>query len=234
MKPTIIIPARRGSTRFPSKPLALINNKPLIYWTWRQASKSGFDVVVATDCPEIKLVIEGFGGRALLTPIECRNGTERAAIAARELNLDLVVNWQGDAPMIPSVWPRFLAIKMLETQSDVATAAFWGRAEQGSVEAIGSGDFAQDFKRESGRDELILHHVGIYAYTSAALNWYIRQDPSERETAEGLEQLRWQSPIALSIFQQPAHEMRECNYPSDIAPLESALGAGNENIWAVA
>ena len=105
MKVIGIIPARYGATRFPGKPLALINGKPLVYWVWTQAKKSRSldDVIVATDDHRIKQTVESFGGDVVLTSETCVSGTDRVAEVARKINSDIVVNIQGDEPLISPV-----------------------------------------------------------------------------------------------------------------------------------
>ena len=110
MSAIIIIPARYASTRYPGKPLVHINlkdgtSKPLIQLSWEAASKSkGVDkVYIATDHQEIKKVAEQFGASVIMTPVECENGTFRCAEAIRIANIhaELIINFQGDAPLTP-------------------------------------------------------------------------------------------------------------------------------------
>ena len=100
-----VIPARYGSTRFPGKPLAEIAGQMMIERVWRlSAAAEGVDrVVVATDDERILKAVEGFGGEAVMTDENCRNGTERALDALKRLDSDaeIIINVQGDAPLIP-------------------------------------------------------------------------------------------------------------------------------------
>ena len=115
MRFAIIIPARFASTRYPGKPLAMLRGangatKPLVQRSWdcaRQVAGAA-GVWVATDDARIADMVHGFGGRVVMTSLDCRNGTERCADAVRELggrlgeSFDAVVNLQGDAPLTPT------------------------------------------------------------------------------------------------------------------------------------
>ena len=105
MKFTVIIPARYASTRFPGKPLADINGKPMIQHVYERANASGAQqAVVATDDSRIAEVVRGFGGEVCMTHDRHESGTERLAEVVDKLQLDandIVVNVQGDEPFIP-------------------------------------------------------------------------------------------------------------------------------------
>lgn len=98
----VIIPARLDSKRLPRKPLRLLNNKPLIYWTWKN-SVQVFDkknVYVATDSKEISKVCKFYSINTISTSKDCRTGTDRVAEAAKSLKKKLIINLQGDEPFI--------------------------------------------------------------------------------------------------------------------------------------
>ena len=99
-----IIPARYASTRFPGKPLALLNNKPIIQWVYENASKALDEVWVATDDDRIYEKVVNFGGKAVKTKSVHRSGTDRSAEATRilseQITFDVVINIQGDEPFI--------------------------------------------------------------------------------------------------------------------------------------
>lgn len=103
MKTTAIIPARFSSTRLPGKPLIEINGKPLIQYVYERVQASSIQqVIVATDDERIAAAVKGFGGEAALTSPHHRSGTERVAEVARRMESDIVVNVQGDEPLIRS------------------------------------------------------------------------------------------------------------------------------------
>ena len=104
MSVLVVIPARYGSTRFPGKPLAMLRGKPVIQHVYEQAAQaSGVDeVVIATDDERIAAAVARFGGKAVMTSPACRSGTERVAEVARSRTAQVLVNVQGDEPLIQS------------------------------------------------------------------------------------------------------------------------------------
>ena len=98
----IIIPARLKSTRLPGKPLKTINNKPLIYWTWKNCSKaiSATKIFVATDSKKILNVCSQYGIQSILTSSNCLTGTDRVAEAVTKFSNKIIINIQGDEPYI--------------------------------------------------------------------------------------------------------------------------------------
>lgn len=101
-KGAVVIPARYESSRFPGKPLVDINGKPMIQHVFEKCAEAvGKDLVyVATDSKLIKLAVEAFGGKVVMTSKNCLTGTDRLAEVNNTLNLDFLVNVQGDEPMI--------------------------------------------------------------------------------------------------------------------------------------
>lgn len=102
LKYAVLIPARYQSSRFPGKPLANINGKPMIQHVWDKCvSAVGEELVyIATDDKRIADKVKSFGGKAIMTSSECLTGTDRLAEANASLNLDFIINVQGDEPMI--------------------------------------------------------------------------------------------------------------------------------------
>src|SRR5229473_7314118 len=102
MKTAIVIPARYASTRLPGKPLLRQTGKYLVQHVYEQAlqARKACTVVVATDDPRIVAAVESFGGRAVLTRHDHPSGTDRVAEAARRLDADIIVNLQGDEPLV--------------------------------------------------------------------------------------------------------------------------------------
>ncbi len=102
MSAIVIIPARYASTRFPGKPLALLKGIPVIQHVYQRAlhSRLADDVVVATDSRMIFEKILSFGGRAVMTSSDHASGTDRIAEVAKSMNYDIIVNVQGDEPLI--------------------------------------------------------------------------------------------------------------------------------------
>src|SRR3989344_4656503 len=102
MKIIGVIPARYASKRFPGKPLALIDGKPMIQWVYEKAARSRYleRIIVATDDVRIMRVVWKFGGEAMLTSKSAKSGTDRVAEVAKKMSAEIVVNIQGDEPLI--------------------------------------------------------------------------------------------------------------------------------------
>lgn len=204
-----IIPARWGSTRFPGKSLTLILGRPLIEWVVRQAKKCHelSDVWVATDDDRIRKTAEALGVRAVMTRADHPSGTDRVAEAVAGYACDVVVNIQGDEPMIDPALIDAIARVLRETPEwDMATAASpittehevtnpsvvkvvtdaTGGALYFSRSAI---PYVRDSKPNTS-EPLYWRHIGIYGYRRTFLERLVRQPPCVLEEAEKLEQLR--------------------------------------------
>jgi len=210
---TVIIPARYQSTRLPGKPLADIGGKPMIQWVYEQACKAGAEqVIVATDDQRIVDVVKDFGGEVCLTRADHESGTERLAevVAKYQLADDhIVVNVQGDEPLIPDTIIRQVADNLANNSAPMATLAV--EIDQpdevfnpNAVKVVTDKDgYALYFSRASipwDRDNYakqpqeihrnLMRHIGIYAYRAGFINTYINWEPSTLEKIEALEQLR--------------------------------------------
>lgn len=256
---TIVIPARWASSRYPGKPLAKIRGadgvaRSLIERSWQGARSvpGDHEVVVATDNDRIVEAVEEIGGRAVMTPESCRNGTERVAALAGDGSPDEVfVNFQGDALLTP---PDFVAalIAHMEKHPDceVATVAVrctpgtyrhivTDQAEGrvgGTTAIVNAAGNAQYFSKRvlphiSPGDALendppVLLHLGLYAYRRSALLRYAALPPCRVEEIEGLEQLRFlhhEIPMAVLALEPPDWDMIELNNPQDLEPIERIL-----------
>lgn len=208
-----IIPARYESTRFPGKPLALLNDKPMIQWVYENVSKALQHVWVATDDARIFDAVTDFGGKAIKTRTTHQSGTDRCAeaaqILAEKINFDVVINVQGDEPFIQ---PE--QIELLKTCFDDNTeiATLIKKIENSDEElfnpnrpkvVLNKNAEALYFSRSPipylrGHAETnwlskntYWAHIGMYAYTSDVLQQITRLDQGTLEQAESLEQLRW-------------------------------------------
>ena len=214
MKTIVIIPARYGSTRFPGKPLAKICDDFVITAVCRNVAETGFEFAVATDDDRIADVVREAGFKAVLTPSGLGSGTERVAEACRLLDTDadIVVNVQGDEPLITAPQIRMLAESLAHSQdADIATLVrvydpadglrvledpnnvkvvedFDGNALYFSRSVIPHVEGAGDEWWKRGR---FLLHVGVYAYRTSVLREIVGMPESELERDERLEQLRW-------------------------------------------
>jgi 3-deoxy-manno-octulosonate cytidylyltransferase (CMP-KDO synthetase) len=208
MNPVIIIPARMASTRLPGKPLADIAGEPMIVRVWRQAMRASLGpVLVAVAEPEIARAIERAGGRAVLTDPALASGSDRVHAALQtadpEGHFDAVVNLQGDLPDVDPLALRRVTGLLAASGADIATLAapITDPADFDNPnvvkpvvawDASGSSGRALYFTRArapAGEGPLY-HHVGIYAFTRAALSRFVSLPPSPLESREKLEQLR--------------------------------------------
>jgi len=247
----IVIPSRFASSRFPGKSLAPLRDgagetKPMIQRTWEAATRSRFsDIVVATDDPRIAEVVTGFGGEAVMTSTAAANGTTRCAEVAAAMDADLIVNLQGDSPLVPPSYIDALVEAWQAGGAPVLTAyiscdapterrllddAAAGRVG-GTTLVIDAASRALYFSKaviphRSGSEPALKLHVGLYAYTPAALAAYVAQPASALEMAEGLEQLRFLDmgyPIQAISVPPPQGGLWEVNNPEDVPLVETAL-----------
>lgn len=137
-KSVLVIPARRGSTRFPNKPMAMVEGRKLLYRTWQiaQAVKNVDQVWVATDDQEILEFAQSFGANAVMTSAQCENGTARTFDAVTRLGIqpDVVVNLQGDALLTPPWVIQAVVDEMLSRpelqMATPATCLTWEKFEE--------------------------------------------------------------------------------------------------------
>ncbi|MEK6583146.1 MAG: 3-deoxy-manno-octulosonate cytidylyltransferase [Nitrospirota bacterium] len=216
MTAIVIIPARYDSTRFPGKPLAPLNGKPLIQHVYENSKKSKLakEVMVATDSKAIFEAVLGFGGKAVMTSSSHASGTDRIAEAAASLDYDIIVNVQGDEPLIrPEMIDDVIGllddkkaamgtlIKKIENPEEIF--------DPNVVKAVFDKDgFAMYFSRAPipfNRDEWsdqqkakscelraksYYKHIGIYSYRKDVLLKLADMKPVKLEQIEKLEQLR--------------------------------------------
>jgi 3-deoxy-manno-octulosonate cytidylyltransferase (CMP-KDO synthetase) len=202
-----VIPARYGSTRFPGKPLALINGRSLIEWVWRQARKSREldDVIVATDDQRIADAAGRFGARTVLTSARCTSGTDRMAEVARraEKKADIFINIQGDEPLIAPSLIDGLALALRRDRSVAAVTAVYPTRETADREnpnvvkvVTDRQGYALYFSRcavpypRSGAPVRCFKHLGIYGYRRDFLLRFASWNQTPLEKTECLEQLR--------------------------------------------
>ncbi|HTT70812.1 MAG TPA: 3-deoxy-manno-octulosonate cytidylyltransferase [Anaeromyxobacteraceae bacterium] len=201
----VIIPARYGATRFPGKPLALLAGKPIILHVVERARRArGVDeVVVATDDERILSAARAGGARALMTG-PARTGSDRVAQAVRELDPrpEVVVNLQGDEPLIEPLAVEALLLAMADPAVEMATLSRplaegeLTRPEVVKVVCDGRGDAlyfsraAIPHRRAGGASPLARAHVGVYAFRQSFLERFAGWPPGRLEEEEALEQLR--------------------------------------------
>lgn len=209
-----IIPARFASTRFPGKPLADILGKSMIERVYSQAKKASAleEVVVATDDQRILTHVESFGGKAIMTSTNHKTGTDRCHEVISQLPwnaFDVILNVQGDEPLIDPEQINLLASLFLDPQTEIGTLvrpvtdpeqlenpnvvkvtlALKNRAAWFSRSPI---PFVRNYpKKEWLSHHPFYEHIGMYGFTRKALLQIAALGQSINETAESLEQLRW-------------------------------------------
>ena len=257
MKTVLMIPARYASTRYPGKPLAELRQKDgtvksLIQMTWEAALQvGGINAVhVVTDDDRIRNAAEGFGASVLMTSSEATNGTERCAEALAQVDADLIVNLQGDAPLTPPWFVEALIDRMKDDiTAQVATPilrcdrlTYDMFVEDRKAGRVGGTTAVFDtnlhglyFSKEvipymaPGKipDPVpVFHHVGVYAYRPDALRAYMSWPEGPLEAREGLEQLRFLengATVACVEVDARGRLFWELNNPEDIARIESVL-----------
>ncbi|MCF7792210.1 MAG: 3-deoxy-manno-octulosonate cytidylyltransferase [Victivallales bacterium] len=204
-KIVVCIPARYASTRFPGKPLAELDGKPIIQWTYDRACRTIADkVVVATDDKRIMETVEGFGGNCVMTSTEHFSGTDRVWEAVRREDAGIIINIQGDEPLVNIDTVNNLILSMKENpENEIGTVAVRikretiGKDPNAVKVVINNEGYALYFSRseipyDRTGDSLsrLYLHLGIYAYRYDILKKFISLEPGILEGCEKLEQLR--------------------------------------------
>ncbi|MBO6293553.1 MAG: 3-deoxy-manno-octulosonate cytidylyltransferase [Selenomonas sp.] len=205
MKVLCVIPARYASTRLPGKPLKDIAGKPMVVRVYERASQAGLvnETLVATDDERIKTAVEAAGGKAMLTRADHATGTDRLAeVAEAYPDVDLIVNVQGDEPLIePGLIDQLAGLFANEPDLKMATVKteMKDEAEQKNPNnvkvvcdkagyALYFSRSLMPYPRKGGCP--VYKHIGIYAYRRDFLLHYAKMEPTPLEQAESLEQLR--------------------------------------------
>lgn len=252
-----VIPARYGSTRFPGKPLAKIAGTMMIERVWRiAAAADGVDrVVVATDDDRILQAVTAAGGEAVMTDPDCRNGTERALDAVKRLNSDaeIVINVQGDAPLIPP-WVIGGVAETLRADPSLGMATpavalppeSEARMREDKARGSASGTtvvfdrsmnamyFSKaviPFRRKPGEGVPTYQHIGLYGYRRDTLERLVALEPTPFETTESLEQLRALEngiPIRVVLTDYRGRSAWSVDAPDDAARVEEIIAREGE------
>lgn len=236
-----VIPARFGSTRFPGKPLAQIAGKPLLAWVIEGARKSRSlqEVIVATDDIRIQALAESMNCPVVMTESNLPTGTDRIWAAVRKrADVDVVVNIQGDEPLVTGEVLDSLCVPM--AQDRTLQMATLGRtlapAELGLFNTakivLNRSDEAIYFSRHPIPHSRVLpergecyalRHIGIYAYRRSFLKEFCDCGATGIEIAEGLEQLRALYLGAKIKVVRTEHESWGVDSPEDVLKVESIL-----------
>lgn len=239
MKVVAIIPTRWGSTRFPGKALTPIAGKPMIAWVWEKAkAATGVEaVIIATDDDRIADVVRSFGGHVEMTRSDHESGSDRIAEVSARIDADVIINVQGDEPLVRSSdLDRLAALMRNEPNIQVASLCHAISAEEADnpnrVKVIrnAAGD-ALSFSRTKtlpASGEAIpdyFQHAGIYAYQRAALLSFPDFPIPPEERAENLEQLRYLAAgIAIRMVEtEPSGP--GVDTPEDVAIVEKLLAS---------
>lgn len=200
-----VIPARYLSTRLEGKPLKKIHGHSMIEWVYKRAKKANLDeLIVATDDKRIYDEVLSFGGKAIMTSTEYKNGTSRIAEVCQKLSdYDVVINIQGDEPLIETDMINSLVDSFIKDKSLVmATLKHKLKEEEeiknpNNVKVISDkNDFALYFSRSpipyprNNENVSYFKHIGIYAYKRDFVIEYSNMASTPLEEAESLEQLR--------------------------------------------
>ena len=236
-----IIPARFASTRFPGKPLADIDGRPMIEHVYRRATlaSSVSRVIVATDDLRIATTVIAFGGEVKLTRADHPSGTDRLAEVAAKLDCDIVVNVQGDEPLIdPGAIDE--AVAAFADPAVLISTLYRRITDPAELKnpnivkiAIDRGGFALYFSRAPipyvrdprGGWPPMYRHIGLYAYRRNALMVLAALEPTPLERAEALEQLRaLEHGIRIKTV-ETAYDSFGVDTPEDLEQVRRLLAA---------
>ena len=205
-----IIPARYESSRFPGKPLIDLKGKTMIQRVYEGAKNSTLlaEVIVATDDQRIFNEVKRFGGNVMMTSLDHRTGTDRCGEIAQQVEADVIINIQGDEPLIDIRQIDALSVAFNDPNVEIATLGIKDVSDEDKRNpnrikiALDHLNNALYFSRspipnEHHSDTMVAksftfyRHIGVYAYRKTALNKLVMLEPTELEKIESLEQLRW-------------------------------------------
>jgi 3-deoxy-manno-octulosonate cytidylyltransferase (CMP-KDO synthetase) len=249
----VVIPARFAASRLPGKPLLLIGGKPLIQWVWQCARASGANsVTIATDDARIRDAVQHFGAECLMTSARHASGTDRIAEVVRVKGFaaeDIVVNLQGDEPMMPA--------KVIDEVADALRARPWAGIATAVAPIRSLAEFldANCVKALRARDGQALYfsrapvpwprdsvaaerptrfagawrHIGIYAYRVRSLLEFASWPPTPLEEAERLEQLRaLENGMRIHLVELAEAPPPGIDTPEDLERVRAAAAALHE------
>ncbi|MCV6638426.1 3-deoxy-manno-octulosonate cytidylyltransferase [Candidatus Albibeggiatoa sp. nov. NOAA] len=242
-KSIAVIPVRLASTRLPNKPLVDIKGHPMIWHVYHRClqAKKIAEVHVATDTPEIAEMVESWGGKAWMTDESCQSGTERIVSIVDKLDADIIINVQGDEPLLePQVIDEMVdAFESTEPMPDIVTPACKIKPEDifnpNVVKMVVRHDgYAMYFSRnpipyvrdaennEQWQQKVeFLGHLGMYGYRRHVLESYAQIPESPLENIERLEQLRFLQ-AGFGIYTYPTeHSHISVDTPEDLARVRA-------------
>ncbi|MBF13640.1 MAG: 3-deoxy-manno-octulosonate cytidylyltransferase [Legionellales bacterium] len=238
MSYTIIIPARYQSTRLHAKPLQTVRGKPLIAYTYDNATKTQANrIIIATDHIAIKQVACSLGAEVVMTQETCSTGTDRVAEAAKRADLDnqqVIVNLQSDEPLLAAHAIDSLA-KAHQQQGHFMSTLYYNNHDMTQFNdrdtvkvVVNKNHLALNFSRSPipyGQYDHFKQHLGIYAYKRCCLDEYVSLEQPEWEKTESLEQLRalWHGK-SVGVFQAELnHAPIGVDTPDDLERFDKHL-----------
>lgn len=240
----VVIPARYASTRFPGKVLAQLAGKPMIQHVFERASASKADIcLIAADDQRVIDACKAFGATAIMTDPELPSGTDRIAAALKGIEADVVINVQGDEPLLPTEAINSLIDRMLQSDSpEMATIGVQGSREEldnpNKVKLVKSNSgkalyFSRSmipFLRTGGVDMPVYLHWGIYAYRRDVLEKFVNMPAGNLENCEKLEQLRaLENDIDIQVLITNLESVG-VDTPEDLVRAEAKLAEKLKNI----
>jgi 3-deoxy-manno-octulosonate cytidylyltransferase (CMP-KDO synthetase) len=236
-----VVPARFGSTRFEGKPLADICGKSLIQRVYEQVKKAKLidEIYIATDDERIKNKAESFGARVIMTSKHHPSGTDRVAEVAQKVDGEIIVNVQGDLPLVDPVAIDAVVKPLLENSDLVMATLITPIVEKEEYHnpnitkiVKDKNNFALYCSRslipwsEEGDQTTIFKHLGVYAYRKDFLIAFSKMKQTPCEKAEKLELLRaLENGYKIKLVEAPCSpaSMAEVDVPEDIAKIEKIL-----------
>lgn len=239
LKAIVVIPSRYGSSRFPGKPLALIQGKSMIQRVYEQVSLAQMvdKIIVATDHTDIIEEVKRFNGNVVETSLNHESGSDRIEEVATEILGDIYINVQGDEPLISPELIDTLILASIQNMESVITAKVRITDSQDIQDSnvvkvvTDKNENALYFSRSPipfNRGESSINyykHLGIYAYPKEILHQYVQLPKSNLEFTEMLEQLRLlENGINIKVI-ETTHAAVGVDVPEDIKKIEKLLEA---------
>lgn len=240
MKVAVFIPARFGSTRLQGKPLADIGGKPMIRWVYERASSSALvdSVAVATDDERVAEAVRSFGGTAVMTSPDHASGTDRIAEAAAAVEADVIVNLQGDEPLVeplmidaavrPMLEDRGLLVSTLKTEIKDEDEYRNPHAVKVVTDSEGYAlyfsrspiPYGADFRELKAKP---FKHIGLYVYRKSFLLTFSHLPHTSLEESERLEQLRaLESGVKIKVVETPYNPV-SVDTPEDLERVRAIV-----------
>jgi len=237
LRTAVVIPARYGSSRFPGKVLAQLAGKPMIQHVFERAKASKADMcLIAADDQRVIDACASFGAQAIMTDPALPSGSDRIAAALAGIEADIVINVQGDEPLLPTEAIDALIDRMKQAdRPDMATIGVKGSREEldnpNKVKLVMSNSgkalyFSRSmipFLRSGGVDMDVYLHWGIYAYKREVLERFVSLDAGKLENCEKLEQLRaLENDISIQVLISNLESVG-VDTPEDLVRAEAKL-----------